>query len=265
MLLEVLICTIDDRIVRAVEAILPQIDMVSYLLCWQRTTDQTIPLPSLIEERTDIRIVEHRSRGLSHNRNVALDHAQGDILLLADDDISYTPDAFHLIRTYFQEHPECDVLATQIKRSNGLWHKCYPKVACAIEQVTRGYYVSSVELSLRRSTSLPYFDERFGLGSNALASGEEEVFVQDCIRRKLQVEFAPIHTATLRNTSTTGQYFDSQVKVRRSKGAVLMYCYGCLGAYLRSVKYAFCYRGILSRWQVWRDLLWGIHYIAKGR
>lgn len=266
MRLEVLLCTMDHRITQAAEVILPQQEGVCYLVSWQHTSDSiTITPPAIFQQRSDVRLIETWSKGLAHNRNIALQHAQGDILLFADDDLRYTNEAFEHIRQSFVNDSSLHLLTTCIKRSDNTWHKVYPATTCSLQKAPHGYYVSSVELAVRRVAQLPKFDERFGLGSLELASGEEEIFVFDCLRRGLHAKFLPIHTATISNTTSTGTHFDTQLKVRRSKGAVLCYCHGRIGALLRCFKYTLCYQGPLRRYDVWHDLLWGINYIAQAR
>ncbi|MDO4715654.1 MAG: glycosyltransferase family A protein [Bacteroidales bacterium] len=267
MLLEVLICTIDDRIAQAANVLLPQQPDVCYLVSWQLTQPTYLgQLPQALRERTDVRVVMSEAEGgLAHNRNNALQRACGDILLLADDDVRLETTGLACLMAYFEHHSYIDVVATCAKRADKQWHKDYPLHPIDLHEPPRGYYVSSVELALRHTKRLPRFDERFGLGSLHLASGEEEVFIADCLHAGLRARFIPLHTVTLTNTCTTGTTFDSNAKVRRSKGAVLAYLHGAWGAILRSLKFSLFYRGTLSRWCVLKDLLWGINYITYGR
>lgn len=265
MLLEVLICTIDARIAQVADLLLPEQSGVCYLVSWQQSqAAHGWATPAALAERPDVRVVTCQGKGISRNRNHAFQHARGNLLLLADDDARLEAKALQAVVAYFEQQPQVDVVATCVKRGDGRWHKAYPKHSFDFRQMPRAYYVSSVELFVRHTARLPRFDERFGLGSSHLASGEEDVFVADCSRAGLTAVFLPLHTATLTGTLTTGNTFDTNAKVRRSKGAVLAYLHGACGAWLRSVKFVLCYQGVLARWRVFKDLVWGIHYITHS-
>ena len=107
---------------------------------------------------------------------------------------------------------------------------------------------------------------RYGLGSERLACGEEEVFIHQAFTCGAHITFIP-HTIVSIPSSTTGDLFLQSVAVRRSKGAVLTLIHGTLGAFLRCLNFARlvhrqhpectwrkCYNYL-------RDMLDGIRYI----
>ena len=85
MILELLICTINEGVRRVPNILLPQIANVRYLVSWQQTGTVSIDLPEELI-RSDVRVITLEGRGLAANHNNALKNAQGDILLLSDDD-----------------------------------------------------------------------------------------------------------------------------------------------------------------------------------
>ena len=86
MKLEVLISTLGaDGIRRTAAMNLPRMDEVGYLVGWQ------MPEGEIPEElrRPDIKILTKEERGLSRNRNMLLGNASAEIVLIADDDLTY--------------------------------------------------------------------------------------------------------------------------------------------------------------------------------
>ena len=56
------------------------------------------------------RMITTQTRGVGVNRNLALLHAQGDICLLADDDVEYYDDMEERILSEFAAHPDGDII-----------------------------------------------------------------------------------------------------------------------------------------------------------
>lgn len=260
-ILEILICTIDDGINNVINTILPPIGYIRYLISWQRNNDQDIPVPEQLTSRSDIRIVTLHGKGLSANRNHAIAHAKGDILLLADDDARYRPEYFKTILHAYEENPGADILTFQMVDEMGNPIKPYPTYPYNYAQCPKGCYYSSLEITMLRSDRLPKFDTRFGLGAAYLGCGEEEVFIHAAAQNKLSIRYIPkVIVETER--STTGSRFSTDVKVRRAKGAVLYVLHGYWGAVLRSLKYALHLKknALLS----FKDMYDGIKYMKNG-
>ena len=95
-----MICTLDEGVHQIKALLMPVQPRISYLVSWQHSAEQSesrtngsattlarkYPLPEWLKERPDVRVVHLAGRGLSRNRNCALSHAQGDWLVIADDD-----------------------------------------------------------------------------------------------------------------------------------------------------------------------------------
>lgn len=265
-MLEILICTIDERIRKVPQVLLPPREGVCYLVSWQQTAGKsTSPLPDLLTGRPDVRVVGLEGKGLSANRNNAIRHAKGDILLISDDDARYRPVYFDTIVQSFGEHPQADILTFQIVDEDGRPFRQYAE--STYEYKERPRFCSSVrslEIAFRRTSPVPSFDLRFGLGSEYLACGEEEVFVHQASMAGLRVEYIPRPIVQTRQ-GTTGSRFLYDERVRRSKGAVLCLFHGVAGALLRSLKFSF----LASKgnpallYRILLDMCKGIVYIKK--
>lgn len=265
MNIEVLICSFNKGIVKIDEVLMPQRSDVSYIVSYQYTDERYLELiPKDIAERTDVHIYKYKGQGLSNNRNQALSHARADIVLYADDDTRLTADAFDIIFATFAQHPDVDVAFFQVSSYIGRWLKDYPDAATPLPYPLP-YHVSTIEMAFRRVKvqGKVRFDERFGLGTKFLTSGEEEIWVYDAVRAGLALHFFPSKIAeTSMMLQQSLLYVDAGVQ--RSLGAQTYYIHGrtawfrCLRFALRSTLKGFCHFVPMMR-----HLLEGIKYIRQ--
>lgn len=167
---------------------LPRIDGVRYVISWQNHGGAPIP-ESLMRDDMDI----HRFdlTGLSANRNNSLDHCSADIVLLADDDLIYTPAQIKSVIDTFADNPDVD-LATFMVDMHGA--PVYPPATCALsEPLPKGYWALSVSIAFRRRAIGDLrFHPMLGLGSPSLHGAEDALFLLAAIRRKLRCRFFPV-------------------------------------------------------------------------
>ena len=262
MTLEVLICTIDRRIQNVPDILQAQRPDVSYLVAWQHTSpDDGRTLPPALQERHDVRVIHVQGGGLARNRNAALEAAQGNLLLIADDDVTYFDNSFDEIVQAFRTQ-DADIICFQALGQEGRLLKTYSAVAFDYANQPRGTYFTSFEIAMRRSPRLPRFDERFGLGAPYLGAGEEEVFLLQAHHAGLRVRYLPM-TIVRTKSQTTGSRYPHEPVLWRTKGAVLCLKHGRLGATLRSLKDALTRRGLHNRLRVFHEMQQGIGYIEN--
>lgn len=279
MSIEFLICTIDSRIEKTVDLLLPPMEGVSYLISWQRTQSYKLEvseleksklsigdsvdqvLEKLFPGRDDVRLVVTNTRGLSKNRNNALRHANGDLLVVSDDDCRYSSKSIEMIRQSFLKYKDAAAIQFQgYSLMNEPLHK-YPSFSYEYRNRPKGVYVSSWELVLRRSAGLPLFDERFGIGAY-LGCGEEEIFIENLSSEGKKIYYVPQKLVET-DGGTTGSLFYSSFSVQRAKGGVLAIIYGPVGGLLRLLKFAFlCSKGnLLQRFGFCLQMLKGYIYV----
>jgi len=204
---------------------LPQEEGVSYLISWQKNAG--LEAPQRLLDRRDVRIVRNPGSGLSQNRNHALDHASGDILLIADDDLIYRPGAFRKIREAFASHPGLDIGLFRYECGDGRSEKTYPEEETVIkEKLPKGYFVSSIEIAIRRKGRSGHlrFDPKFGLGAPVLGAGEEEVFLHHALKSGHEVRFFPTTICT-HPGETTGLLARIAPAALRGIGATILLLY----------------------------------------
>lgn len=266
MQIEFLVCTIDDRIRSVEDLLLAPMENVRYLIAWQNSREyeakgQHREPPSLLKNRKDVRILRTSGKGVSRNRNHALRHAQGDLLVISDDDCQYSEKSIHNIREAFSRHPDAGIIQFQSHTPDGIPHHNYPPHACDYACRPRFTFFNSVELVLRRSAALPFFDERFGIGAY-LGCGEEEVLVENAMRKGLKVYYEPLPLCVSPG-GTTGTNFLTSKAVQRAKGGVLAVMHGTLPAFARCAKYAFFHvkATFLKRFCLLGEMAKGIVYV----
>lgn len=191
--INILICTIDEGIHKIHQLLEPFQEDVEYKISHQFRDVKYLAIPDNLK-RKDVSISQISGKGLSRNRNNSLKMANGDIAVIADDDVKYYPESFKNITKVFENDPELDVACFKIKTHAGEPEfKDYPNYECVLKK-HRHHYISSIEIAFRVESIKAKqirFDERFGLGSEKYNAGEEEIFICDCINAGLKVMYFP--------------------------------------------------------------------------
>ena len=262
--IQFLISTLGERIAQAAKVLLPPMEGVSYVVVWQRNGIGSDALPAELKEREDVSIVEDNGKGLARSRNIALENATADLLVITDDDNRYDTAAIELIRNAFEKHPTAGLIQFQALSMEGKPLRNYPAFPYAYETRPRGTYFCSVELVMRRKANLPRFDERFGLGAE-LGCGEEEVFVHEAVKRGVKMIYVP-QPLVRTDGATTGGRFLTDAAVQRAKGAVLCILHGKVGAWLRLCSQVMQLHGITwqKRKEIAHNMCLGIQKVAKA-
>ena len=262
--IQFLISTLGKRIAQAAKVLLPPMEGVSYVVVWQRNGIGSDALPAELKEREDVSIVEDNGKGLARSRNIALENATADLLVITDDDNRYDTAAIELIRNAFEKHPTAGLIQFQALTMEGKPLRNYPAFPYAYETRPRGTYFCSVELVMRRKANLPRFDERFGLGAE-LGCGEEEVFVHEAVKRGVKMIYVP-QPLVRTDGATTGGRFLTDANVQKAKGAVLCILHGKVGAWLRLCSQVMQLHGITwqKRKEIAHNMCLGIQKVAKA-
>jgi hypothetical protein len=213
-------------------------------------------------------------RGLCRNRNHAietaltwLDHPLEDaIFIIADDDEQLIPEAFDHLRDIYKRYPKMDGALMRLRSSaDGQYFKTYPPSLIAYGRHPRSYYPCSWEMTFRtRVWQMGLrFDERFGLGSELLCAGEEDVLLTDITRKGLNILIVP-EDIGYTNPVTTGSHLLNP-KMLRSKGAVYGYQYYLITAWLRSLREALSlgWKRKVNPWPIFSNILFGVNYIRS--
>jgi glycosyltransferase involved in cell wall biosynthesis len=192
MKLNILISTMDERINNVYKILLPPKSDVTYIISHQYLDEKYNYTPENLF-RDDVFIFKYKGKGLSKNRNNALKHSDGDIILIADDDVRFLPDSFEIIEKSYLDNPGMDLICFKIMTpENEGEYKAYPENPYPLKEQFQ-HFISSIEITFRTARIKEAdlrFDDRFGLGS-FLGWGEEKVFITDAIKKKMNVWYIP--------------------------------------------------------------------------
>lgn len=171
-----------------------------------------------------LKLINSDTIGLSKSRNIAINNASKDICVICDDDVNYIKGFEEIIINSFKENEEIDILTFQIKTPEGELFKSYNSKE--FKHNTKSILkVSSIEVAFRLKSIKDNnikFDEDFGLGSQYI-SGEENIFLLDCLKGGLKAKYIPKPIAIHPNESS-GQKLDSLAIY--SKGALFFRLFG---------------------------------------
>ncbi|MDE5839194.1 MAG: glycosyltransferase family 2 protein, partial [Paramuribaculum sp.] len=161
---------------RVAKILLPPTEGVRYVVSWQAHGDAPVPHEL---NRSDVLLLRFAGSGVSANRNNALNHCTAEIILIADNDIVFAPDAFKNIIAVFDSDPTLD-LATFKAAIPGKVN--YPERAVTLGRcLPKGYSVSAVEIACRRKALAGLrFCTDIGPGTS-LPNGEAEFFLHSAI------------------------------------------------------------------------------------
>lgn len=261
MTLELLICTIDAGIENIPRLLLTPIQGVSYLVSWQHSDNATCrDLPQELM-RADVKVVHLEGRGLSRNRNNAIDNASGDICMVADDDCTYRPEYFENVISAFRENQSLDIAVFQMKHSHE--NKFYPKVSFDLHRPAKGYFVTSFEIAFRRTSvqGRVRFNELFGLGAPVFRSGEECIFINDALQAGLNCRYIPV-VVVEHDHPTTSSTRAASVGYIMGEGAVIARIYPWTSVVRLPLKaYRLNKQNHLGFFSNLRHLIAGIRYI----
>ena len=230
--LDILICTLDERIENVPQMLLPAQEGVRWVVSMQYTDERFLQqIPPVLRERDDVHLLLLPGSGLSRNRNHALSFARQALsdkrnyALISDDDVRYTLPRLQEMLKCLADNPQVDVALFKTITPDGAPLKRYPSQAMDYRtaMTVRRYYPSSVEIVLgEEAIRRLHFDERFGHGSPSLPCGEEMVLMHDALQAGLNIRFFPLIISQT-DPATTGRAFLSDPAVQRAMGAVFAY------------------------------------------
>lgn len=122
--------------------------------------------PVINRHQKSLHILHIRSprRGLSHNRNLGLDIADGQIVAFPDDDCLYYPDTLEKVIEAFQQNPTSNLILGRIvdRRTGKSMFRNWPSHRKTVSKMNFLTHYSSITIFVKRSLR---FDERMGVGT----------------------------------------------------------------------------------------------------
>lgn len=147
-----------------------------------------------------IRMYSFNEKGVGKSRNNALMRSNADICVLADDDVVYVDNYEDIILNEFIKNPKADVIVfgvTIIDNKGERFKKLENKRVRYFNSLKYG----AVRIAFRREAILKsniHFTLLFGGGAR-YGSGEDTIFLTDCLKKGLKVYTCPQKIADVYN------------------------------------------------------------------
>lgn len=150
------------------------------------------------------KMITTATRGVGINRNIGLQYATGDILLIGDDDMVYKDDYATIVLQAFKENPQADALIFNIEtigedKGRRLNHKT--KRIRLYNSLNYG----AARLAVRHTSLLRdrvFFSTCFG-GGTIYSAGEDSLFICDMLKKKFNIFTYPATIASVDQTTST--------------------------------------------------------------
>ena len=138
-----------------------------------------------------VRWYDFQEKGVGLNRNNALHRAQGDICLLADDDVVYYEGYEAMILSAFERFPKADLIFFNIESPTGEKRTLDPRPK-RVSLLNCGRY-GAVRIAFRRMSVIKHavsFNQLFG-GGCMFTAGEDTMFIRACLKKGLRAVAVP--------------------------------------------------------------------------
>lgn len=164
-------------------------------------------------------VITKFEKGLSKSRNVAINSASGDILLLADDDVIYGNDYEEIIINAYGKYQDADIICFYVESKNK--KRKAKKMNTGKIGYLKAMKVHSSEISFRKKSIIENelsFNQNFGAGTK-LNRGEEQIFLYEALRKGLNIMFVNKKIADVEQGDSTWftkydeEFFEIQGKV----------------------------------------------------
>lgn len=217
--------------------------------------------------RGNIRMLRTNTRGLSKSRNLAIQHAVGDVCLLCDDDEQLDSSYEKIILNAYEALPDADIICFRISNQPS-------RLTQKTQRLTKwtAMRIASWQITFRRESILKSgirFDEDMGAGTGN-GGGEEVKFLRDCIKAGLKAYYVPKSIGTVAQTDSTWfRGFDRDFFYKR--GITNRYMLGLPVSILYAAYYTMVkrdlYKEYVTPWQSFKYTLDGIisNDIAKQK
>ena len=168
-----------------------------------------------------VRMVSTNTIGVGLNRNIALNLAEGEICLLADDDIVYNDNYKKIIEDAFYQTKDADIIIFNIgTKGTDLGRRNNSKVT----KVKFYNYLNygAVRIAFKRKAVLRkniWFSHLFGGGAD-YSSGEDTLFLSEALKKGLKIYTYPQSIGYV-NQSTSTWFSGYNKKFFYDKGALV--------------------------------------------
>lgn len=152
-----------------------------------------------------VKMITTATRGVGLNRNIALLASDAEIVLFADDDVTYRDDMPQAVTAAFRENPDADLLVfgmDMVKDGKVFEQRHLKKGRLHVYNSMR---FGTYRIAVRRKALLRHnisFHQCFG-GGCPFSAGEDSLFLKDCFDRGLRVCAHPYVLGQCRKDSSS--------------------------------------------------------------
>lgn len=191
MRVEVLVVTMNQRDHSLLDRMNIQSDAI---VCNQCNRDE---IEKFQYKGHNIRWFSFDERGVGLNRNNCLMRSNADICICADDDMVFVDNYENIVLKWFEKQPSADVLIFNLIEDKPTHRRNNIKVT-GINQFNYGKYGAARFVFKRESIFMNgiFFNLMFG-GGATYSSGEDSIFLRDCLKKGLKVIAVPSSIAKL--------------------------------------------------------------------
>ncbi|MBQ8617803.1 MAG: glycosyltransferase family 2 protein [Clostridia bacterium] len=182
-------------------------------------------------------------RGVGLSRNTALMRAEGDICLFSDDDLIYCNDYVEKLTQTFRDYPKADVIVFNIHSIGDFKHRYQIERPKRIRWFNYMRY-GTARIAIKRTSILKKhisFSLLFGGGAK-YSSGEDTIFLHDCLKAGLLIYAVPILMADI-DDSKSSWFHGYDERFFSDRGALYAAIYG-KAATLHSILYLLRHRKV---------------------
>lgn len=168
----------------------------------------------------NVLFIHSSDRGVGKSRNTAIMNSDAEIIEFADDDMIFVRDHDKLVINEFETHPEADLIIFSLDSLNPdrpllkilsfrrIGYRKAMRYGCARIAIRRDKLINSGVV----------FSELFGGGAK-YGSGEDTLFLLDCIKAGLHVYESPTKVADVKQNNSTW-FKGYNEKYYKDKGAL---------------------------------------------
>lgn len=184
------------------------------------------------EEKTinnaKVKLVTTNTRGLSKNRNIALENLSDDaeFIMFADDDLKFYDGYEETILKEFEMHPEAQAIKFNLNCISD--RKISMKAIARFKKATRkevtsyGVWGMAIKKNVILKSNLK-FNERFGAGTENYC-GEDSIFLQELFKKGVSLYVSPNYIAEIDQSNSSWFEGNTEKKFVVS-GMIINECY----------------------------------------
>lgn len=151
-----------------------------------------------------IKWINSNQIGLSKSRNIALSYCSADICVISDDDEVFYDDFSEQLISFYNKHNDTSLVVFNIDSIGQVRKRYY------IEKDKRLHFYNiyrygSARISFKREfvhKNNVFFNITVGAGTKKIPSGEDNLFMKECLKKRAKPRSAPILVAKIDDSSS---------------------------------------------------------------